>query len=74
MATITGHKTRAVFDRYHIVIPRDLQEAAQKLAEPVSATGTAAAGRVTALRGNRKMSTAQIALPEGEDRAPCRAF
>jgi hypothetical protein len=30
--TITGHKTRAVFDRYHIVSPADLQEAAKKLA------------------------------------------
>ena len=29
---ITGHKTRAVFDRYHIVSPADLQEAARKLA------------------------------------------
>jgi hypothetical protein len=29
--TITGHKTRAVFDPYHIVSPADLQEAARKL-------------------------------------------
>ena len=28
---ITGHKTRAVFDRYHIVSEGDLQEAARKL-------------------------------------------
>ena len=27
---ITGHKTRAVLDRYHIVSPGDLQEAARK--------------------------------------------
>ncbi len=29
---VTGHKTRAVFDRYHIVSPGDLQEAARRLA------------------------------------------
>ena len=32
--TVTGHKTHAVFDRYHIVSPADLQEAARRLAEP----------------------------------------
>jgi integrase len=35
---ITGHKTRAVFDRYHIVAPGDLQEAARKLAGTFSGT------------------------------------
>ncbi len=29
---ITGHRTRSVFDRYHIVSPQDLQDAAAKLA------------------------------------------
>ncbi len=29
--TVTGHQTRAVFDRYHIVSPGDLQEVARKL-------------------------------------------
>jgi len=28
---MTGHKTRAVFDRYHIVSDSDLKEAAKKL-------------------------------------------
>lgn len=28
---VTGHKTRAVFDRYHIVSPADLQDVARKL-------------------------------------------
>ena len=36
--TITGHKTRAMFDRYHIVSPGDLQEAAHKLTGTVSGT------------------------------------
>jgi hypothetical protein len=29
---ITGHKTWAVFDRYHIVSPTDLQETSRKIA------------------------------------------
>jgi integrase len=28
---VTGHKTRAVFDRYHIVSPADLQDVARRL-------------------------------------------
>jgi hypothetical protein len=32
---VSGHRSRTVFDRYHIVIPADLQEVARKL------TGTA---------------------------------
>ena len=38
--TVSGHKTRAVFDRYHIVSPGDLQDVARKL----TATATATAG------------------------------
>jgi integrase len=36
--TITGHRTRAVFDRYHIVSPADLKAAAQKLAGTITGT------------------------------------
>jgi hypothetical protein len=34
--TVTGHKTRAVFDRYHIVSPADLQAVARRLSEAES--------------------------------------
>jgi len=36
--TVTGHKTRAVFDRYHIVSPGDLQDVARKLAGTIPGT------------------------------------
>jgi hypothetical protein len=29
----TGHRTRAVFNRYHIVSPADLREAARQIAD-----------------------------------------
>jgi len=34
---ITGHKTRSVFDRYHIVAPEDLRAATARIAARVSA-------------------------------------
>lgn len=33
---IAGHKTRAVFDRYHIVSPSDLRDAAARLNQAFS--------------------------------------
>lgn len=38
--TVTGHKTRAVFDRYHIVSPADVRDVAEKLAETATGKGT----------------------------------
>jgi len=35
---VTGDKTRAVFDRYHIVSPADLQDVARRLAGTFSGT------------------------------------
>jgi integrase len=36
--TVTGHKTRAVFDRYHIVSPGDLQDVARRLTGTIAGT------------------------------------
>jgi integrase len=57
--TITGHKTRAMFDRYNIVSPADLQEAARKLSEPLSATIPATPGQVTPITRERKAHAAR---------------
>jgi integrase len=35
---VTGHKTRAVFDRYHIVSPGDLQDVARRLTCTIAGT------------------------------------
>jgi hypothetical protein len=34
---MSGHKTRSIFDRYHIVADADLQEAAQRLEQAIGA-------------------------------------
>ena len=38
--TVTGHRTRSVFDRYHIVSPGDLQDVARRLTGTISGTVT----------------------------------
>jgi hypothetical protein len=35
---VSGHRSRTVFDRYHIVSPGDLQEVARKLTGTFSGT------------------------------------
>ena len=41
--TVTGHKARSVFDRYHIVGPGNLQDVARPLTGTISGTVTAEA-------------------------------
>jgi hypothetical protein len=38
--TVTGHRTRSVFDRYHIVSPGDLQDVARRLTGTIPGTMT----------------------------------
>jgi hypothetical protein len=45
---IAGHKTRDVFDRYDLVSEGDLNEAAQKLSQQLSAQTVTVAGSETA--------------------------
>jgi hypothetical protein len=52
---INGHKTRAVFDRYHIVSPGDLQDAARKLAGTFTGTATEHVDRRAQVRENSTM-------------------
>src|SRR5262245_57886685 len=53
--TVTGHKTRSVFDRCHIVSPGDLQEVARRL------TGTMS-GTVTPQRAPRPLDARAVSL------------
>ena len=52
---ITGHRTRAIFDRYHIVTERDKTQGIAQLAR--SRQGQAAAPRTVARRWNSREKT-----------------
>jgi integrase len=58
--TITGHKTRGIFDRYHIVSPGDLKTAAAKLAQHLSGTIEASSGTVTPLRPIQRANESRV--------------
>jgi len=45
--TMTGHNTRSVFDRYHIVSPGDLTDAAQRLDAAAEAVAGKVSGKVS---------------------------
>jgi hypothetical protein len=45
--TVTGHRSRSVFDRYHLLSPADLQEAARKLAGCADGATAAVTGKGT---------------------------
>ena len=52
---VSGHKTRAVFDRYNIVNERDLRDAAQKLSRYLSAEFGHSSGIGSILKGKREL-------------------
>ncbi len=43
---ISGHKTRVIFDRYHIVSPSDLRDASRKLTGITAGITEGVAGQV----------------------------
>jgi integrase len=55
--TITGHKTRSVFDRYNIVVERDLRDAAVKLEHHLAKTTVPVWAQSDPTEGNLKDSS-----------------
>jgi integrase len=63
--TITGHRSRSIFDRYHIVAPTDLQNAARKRDEAAqrrqeAGTTVGTTGPVRELRPAKKSGTTGV--------------
>ena len=55
---VTGHRTRSVFDRYHITNPADLQDVARKLAGTIA--GTISSAEVAPRPVTRDNSSARL--------------
>ena len=66
---MTGHKTRSVFDRYHIVSEGDLKEAAQKLSQAHLATVLATVVPLAPSRAKISSQYSNISHPSSVGRA-----
>ena len=56
---ISGHKTRAIFDRYNITSESDLKDAARKLGEYIERKNQSATDRHTIGTQDAKSATAK---------------
>ena len=65
---VTGHRTRAVFDRYHIVSPADLQEAARRLEGGAGALRSNGAGTFPGTLGHGRMTPVDASIEVCEAR------
>jgi hypothetical protein len=60
---MAGHKTRSIFDRYHIVSDGDLREAARRLDTALTPQTTTISTTLTSFpEGSQRSETAQVAV------------